>query len=156
MSYEYAKAQPIRLRDAGKDEKWLQELIAREPAILGFGDVILVHRERSQPTGGRIDLILANADPEEKLRYEVEIMLGTVDESHIIRTIEYWDVERRRYPSYNHRAVIVAEEITNRFFNVIGLLNKAIPIVAIQLNAFILDGKLCLNFVRVLDVVEAE
>lgn len=156
MSYEYAKAQPVRLRDAGKDEKWLQELISKDPAILGFGDVVLIQRERTQPSGGRIDLILADADPDEKLRYEVEVMLGAVDESHIIRTIEYWDVERKRYPSHTHRAVIVAEEITNRFFNVIGLLNKAIPIVALQLNAFTLDGKLCLNFVRVLDVVESE
>lgn len=156
MSYEYTKAQPIRLRDAGKDEKWLQELIAKDPAILGFGDVVLIQRERTQPSGGRIDLILADADPEEKMRYEVEVMLGTVDESHIIRTIEYWDIERKRYPSYNHRAVIIAEEITNRFFNVIGLLNRAIPIVAVQLNAFLIAGKLGLNFVRVLDVVEAE
>ena len=31
-----------------------------------------------------------------------------MDESHIIRTIEYWDIERRRYPQYEHVAVIVA------------------------------------------------
>lgn len=152
MAYEYVKAKPILLRDAGKDEKWLQEVITKDPAILGFGDVVVIQRERSQPAGGRIDLVLA--DPEEGLRYEVEIMLGSVDESHIIRTIEYWDVERRRYPSQEHRAVIVAEEITNRFFNVIGLLNKAIPIVALQLSGFLMADKLCLNFVRVLDVME--
>jgi hypothetical protein len=51
--------------------------------------------------------------------YEVEIMLGSTDESHIIRTIEYWDIEKRRFPSKDHKAVIVAEDITNRFFNVI-------------------------------------
>jgi hypothetical protein len=152
MNYEYTKALPISLRNAGKDEKWLQDIIARDPAILGFGDVVLIQRERSQPTGGRIDLILG--DPEEELRYEVEVMLGTVDESHIIRTIEYWDIERRRYPSYEHRAVIVAEEITNRFFNVISLLNRAVPIVALQLNSFLMNEKLCLNFVKVLDVME--
>ena len=152
MTYEYVKAKPITLRDADKDEKWLQDLIAKDPGILGFGDVLVIQRERPQPTGGRIDLVLS--DPEENLRYEVEIMLGTVDESHIIRTIEYWDVERRRFPSSEHRAVIVAEEITNRFFNVIGLLNKAIPIVALQFNAFLLGDKLCVNFVRVLDVME--
>lgn len=152
MTYEYAKAKPITLRDAGRDEKWLQELISKDPGVLGFGDVLVIQRERPQPTGGRIDLVLS--DPEENVRYEVEIMLGAVDESHIIRTIEYWDVERRRFPSSEHRAVIVAEEITNRFFNVIGLLNKAIPIVAIQLNAFLMGDKLCLNFVRVLDIME--
>ena len=156
MNYEYTKAIPITLREAGKDEKWLQQLISKDPSILRLGDVVVIQRERSQPTGGRIDLILSDNDSEEALRYEVEIMLGTVDESHIIRTIEYWDVERRRFPAYQHRAVIVAEEITNRFFNVISLLNKAVPIIAIQLNAFLLLDKLCLNFVRVLDLVEEE
>ncbi len=156
MVYEYTKAQPITLREAGKDERWLQDLLSKDPSILGLGDVVVIQRECSQPTGGRIDLILSDNASEEALRYEVEVMLGTVDESHIIRTIEYWDVERRRFPSYQHRAVIVAEEITNRFFNVISLLNKAVPIIAIQLNAFLMSDKLCLNFVKVLNLVDEE
>ncbi len=41
--------------------------------------------------------------------YEEEVMLGALDESHIIRTIEYWRVERQRRPGSEHRAVIVAE-----------------------------------------------
>jgi hypothetical protein len=44
------------------------------------------------------------------LRYEVEIMLGPTDPSHIMRTIEYWDIER--YPAYDHIAVLVAEQVT--------------------------------------------
>lgn len=79
-------------------------------------------------------------------------MLGTLDESHIIRTIEYWDIERQRYPAYDHRAVIVAEEITSRFFNVIRLLNRTIPLVALQLNAFSIDNSVVLHFTKVLDV----
>ena len=58
------------------------------------------------------------------------------------------------YPSLDHRAVIVAEDITNRFFNVIGLLNKAVPVIAVQLNAITLDNSLILNFVKVLDLAE--
>ena len=30
--------------------------------------------------------------------------------SHIIRTIEYWDIERRRYPAYEHVAVLVCRK----------------------------------------------
>ncbi len=60
----------------------------------------------------------------------MEIQLGKTDESHIIRTIEYWDIERKRYPQYDHVAVIVAEDITSRFLSVIGLFNGAIPLVA--------------------------
>jgi len=87
--------------------------------------------------------------------YEVEIMLGATDPSHIIRTIEYWDIESRRYPSREHRAVIVAEEITNRFFNVIWLLNRSLPIIAIQMDALKTDGKLLLHFTKVLDIYES-
>jgi hypothetical protein len=153
MIMEYKKSEPVKLRDVGLDEKWLQDRIDEDPSILGLGDLTVYRREKIQPTGGRIDFVLS--DPEdETVRYETEIMLGTLNESHIIRTIEYWDVERRRYPSYDHRAVIVAEDITNRFFNVISLMNKAIPFIAIQLNAFKVDKNLVLNFVKVLDLVD--
>lgn len=81
-------------------------------------------------------------------------MLGTLDESHIIRTIEYWDIERQLKPAYDHRAVIVAEEITSRFFNVIRLLNRAVPLIALQLNAFSIDNSVVLQFIKVLDVLE--
>ena len=63
------------------------------------GDLILKDSERIQPQGGRLDLLLQNA--ESSNRFEVEIQLGRTDESHIIRTIEYWDVERKRYPQYD-------------------------------------------------------
>lgn len=149
---EYKKAQPVKLRDVGKDERWLQDRINADPSILGLGDLTILKRERAQFTGGRIDFMMY--DPEDTTRYEIEVMLGALDESHIIRAIEYWDIERRRYPALEHRAVIVAEDITNRFFNIIGLMNKAIPIIAIQLNAFQFEDQLFLNFVKVLDLAE--
>lgn len=146
------KIQPVRLRDAGLDEAWLQDQIAKDTTLLGLGDLHLIQREKTQPTGGRIDLLMF--DPESETRYEIEVMLGAVDESHIIRTIEYWDVERQRYPSLEHRAVIVAEEITARFFNVIRLLNRAVPLLAIQLSAFVEGESIVLHFTRVLDTYE--
>ena len=149
---DYQKAQPVKLRDVGKDEKWLQDRINEDTSILGLGDLVVIQRERTQAVGGRLDFLMF--DPEDTTRYEIEIMLGTLNESHIIRTIEYWDIERKRYPTLEHRAVIVAEDITNRFFNIIGLLNKAIPIIAIQLNAFTFGDQLFLNFVKVLDLAE--
>lgn len=156
MPLELRKATPIRLRSLGLDERWLQDRIEEDPSLLGLGDDLnIIRREKSQPTGGRIDFLMY--DPARELRYEVEIMLGVLDESHIIRTIEYWDIERQRYPAYDHRAVIVAEEITSRFFNVIRLLNRAVPLVALQLNAFSIDNSVVLHFTKVLDVFgEAE
>lgn len=153
MPIPYIDSKRTSLRKAGYDEQWLQSLIHKEPSLLGLGDLISVGREVRQRSGGRLDLLLA--DPQADIRYEVEIMLGATDESHIIRTIEYWDIESRRYPLKEHRAVIVAEEITNRFFNVIGLLSRSIPIIAIKLGALEIDGKLALSFTKVLDLYES-
>lgn len=138
-------------RTEGLNEKWVQDVIADDPSILGLGDLILKDKERIQPSAGRLDLLLQ--DPETLKRYEVEVQLGTVDESHIIRTIEYWDIERKRYPQYEHAAVIVAEEITSRFLNVIQLFNGAIPLIAIKMTAYKVNGEYALTFVKVLDEI---
>lgn len=150
---QYAKAAKVSLKDHPEfDEAWLRNVIAKDPSILGLpGDLVLKDTERMQPKAGRLDLLLQ--DNEIDKRYEVEIMLGRVDESHIIRCIEYWDIERKYLPTFDHCAVLVAEEITSRFLNVISLFNGKIPMIALQLNALQLDGKLVLNFTRVLDEV---
>ncbi len=152
MTLQYQRGRPVLLSEVDLDERWLQDRIEEEPSILGLGDVSVVQRERPQSSGGRIDFLLS--DPENNTMYEVEVMLGRLDESHIIRTIEYWDIERRRWPTREHRAVIIAEEITNRFFNVISLFSHAIPVVAIQLNALQAGGNLLLSFTKVLDIYE--
>ena len=149
---EYSKTEKINLRDHFS-ERWLQDIIEKDPSIIGLGEVEVYRRERKQSSGGRIDFLMVNSD--NTTMYEVEIMLGSTDESHIIRTIEYWDLEKRRFPSRDHKAVIVAENITNRFFNVISLMNKSIPIIAIQLNAFKHDNNVFLDFVKVLDIYES-
>jgi hypothetical protein len=144
------KLESISLKRSEKlNEKWVQDQIAEDPTILGLGDLVLKDRERIQPLGGKIDLLLQ--DPDTLKRYETEIQLGATDESHIIRTIEYWDIERKRYPQYEHAAVIVAEEITSRFLNVIQLFNGAIPLIALKMTAYKVGESYALTFVKVLD-----
>lgn len=146
----YTKAKRLTLKSHPQfTERWLHDRIAEDPEILGLGSVVLLDRERRQHRAGRLDLLLAQ--PEDELRYEVELMLGPTDESHIIRTLEYWDIERRRYPGYEHIAVIVAEDITSRFLNVLSLLSGTIPLIAIQIDALEVGEQIVLNFVRVLD-----
>jgi hypothetical protein len=149
---QYAKATKVSLKDHPEfDEAWLRNVIAADPSILGLGDLVLKETERMQPKAGRLDLLLQDSEIDK--RYEVEIMLGRVDESHIIRCIEYWDIERKRLPTYDHCAVLVAEEITSRFLNVISLFSGAIPMIALQLNAIQIDNNIVLNFTKVLDEI---
>jgi hypothetical protein len=153
MPMELEKAAPVSLRSLGLDERWLQDRINEDPSVLGLGNLEIAGKEHRQPVGGRIDFLLRDTEGDDTY-YEVEVMLGALDESHIIRTIEYWDVERQRRPNSNHRAVIVAEQITTRFFNVIRLLNRSVPLIAIKLSAFSMNGRVVLHPVTVLDVIE--
>jgi hypothetical protein len=142
----------LSIRECGKDECWLQDQIYNNPAILGLGELEVVKRERQQSNGGRLDLLLKN--PEDDSMYEVEIMLGETDETHIVRTIEYWDLEKRRWPQRQHFPVLVAESFNRRFFNVIQLLSLSIPIIAVQANMIEADEKKILHFSKTLDVYE--
>ena len=145
----FVKAEKLWLREHPTlNEKWVQQQIAADPSIIGLGELVLRDKERAQPHAGRLDLLLQ--DPESNRRYEVEVQLGKTDESHIIRTLEYWDIERKRYPQYDHCAVIVAEDITARFLNVISLFNGTIPIIAIQMNALRVGQQTTLVFTTVL------
>jgi len=148
----YIRAERIILKNHPEyNEKWVQNIIADDPSILGLGNIILKDKERIQPNSGRLDLLFQ--DSENDQRYEVEIQLGKTDETHIVRTLEYWDIEKKRYPQYEHCAVLIAEDITSRFFNVINLFNGFIPIVAIQLNAINIEGKVSLVFTTVLNQI---
>ena len=133
------------------NEAWLQQVIAEDPTVLGLGPLSVKDRARTHRGAGRLDMLLQDEDGTG--RYEVEIQLGASDESHIIRTIEYWDRERRVYPQYEHTAVLIAEDITSRFLNVIGLFNGHIPIMALQLSAIETSEGMGLVFTRVLDTV---
>lgn len=149
----YAKFKQVLIKNHPEfNERWVQDRIAEDPSVLGLGDIVLKDKERIQPRAGRLDLLFQEIDNNH--RYEVEVQLGDTDESHLVRTLEYWDIERKRYPQYEHTAVIIAENITARFLNVISLFNGMIPLVAIQMSALELDGKIGLVFTKVLDQVK--
>jgi len=145
----YVKPDRITLKGHPElTERWVQDRLAEDPALLGLGELILKDKERIHPQAGRLDLLFQ--DPDSDRRYEVEIQLGRTDESHIIRTIEYWDIERKRYAQYDHVAVIVAEEIAARFLDVISLFNGHIPLIAIQMQALGFGDQVSLAFSTVL------
>jgi len=147
---KFIELETINLKDSSEiNEKYIQEYIANDPSVLGLGELILKDKERVQPNAGRLDLLLY--DSENNRRYEVELQLGKTDESHIIRTIEYWDIERKRYPQYEHCAVIIAEDITSRFLNVIQLFNGHIPLIAIKMSAYKIENKYAIKFTKILD-----
>ena len=140
------------LSEIDRNEAWLHKKISNDPSILGLGPLEVVGDEKPQSSGGRLDLLLRS--PDDESMFEVELMLGQADESHIIRTIEYWDIERRRWGKRKHTAVLVAEGIDTRFINVVHLFSHAIPIIGIQVSAVELDGTIGLHFTQMVNSYE--
>jgi hypothetical protein len=149
MNENFSTTKTTSIQEAGYTEKWLQDEICKSPSILKLGELEFVTREKIQESGGKLDIQLINKD--EDTMYEVEVMLGATDANHIIRTIEYWDNEKRVFQKKAHIPVLIAEIITKRFFNVISLFSHSIPIIAIQVSLIELEGKRALHFSKVLD-----
>ena len=145
-------SETVSLASMGLNEAWLQEQIWDNPTCIGLGDLEGVTKERTTTGGGRLDLLLKN--PVDDSMYEVEVMLGDTDPSHIIRTIEYWDLIKRKWPQRQHFAVLIAERITKRFFNVIQILSGSVPLIAIQVNVIKSPSGHSLHFTKILDVYE--
>jgi len=154
MDNDIKTGKKIFIRNAGKDEYWLQDLIYESPNILGLGDLIPVSKEKKQSSGGKLDILLKN--PDDNSMYEIEVMLGETDPSHIIRTIEYWDIEKRRYPQRQHFPVLVAERFNKRYFNVIQILSLNVPMIAIQADLLDVGGQKIINFTKILDIYEEQ
>ncbi len=142
----------IGISEAGYNEEWLQTKIWENPASLGYGDLEGVTKEAAISSGGRLDLLFKNSDDD--TMYEVEVMLGETDPSHIIRTIEYWDLIRKKWPQRQHFGVLIAEKITKRYFNVIQILSNNVPLIAIQANIIDIEGQRSLHFTTILDAYE--
>ena len=61
-------------------------MIHKDPSILGLGDLQAVMKEKTQSTGGRLDLLLK--DPSDDSMFEVELQLGETNK------LLKWELER--------------------------------------------------------------
>jgi hypothetical protein len=157
MTNFFGKLETFSLKEKRQiTEAMVRDYIAEHPEVLGLGgDVFARDKERTQSAGGRLDLLLEHKNA--KKRYVVEIQLGATDPDHILRSIEYWDWEQKIHNQYKHCAVLIAEEITGRFFNVISLFHGQLPLIAIKMTAAEnADGKTCLLFQKILGEIKRE
>lgn len=149
MSLEYVRGTQFLLKHHPEfRESWLRDRIADDPGMLGLGPARVVDIERRHPHAGRLDLLLQQG---QQRRYVVEIMLGKLDESHLVRTHEYWDSEQQTMPGLEHVAVLAAEELPPRLVRVLGLLRGTLPLVVLQMTATRVAGQFSLCFTRVLE-----
>lgn len=133
------------------DEKWVEALVKQQPSILGLGEnVQFVSSQIKNSNGGRLDLVLKD----EEVIYSVELMLGQLDESHIIRSLDYWlrNQTRQNFLNYEHIAVLVAEGVlSGRFTEVVRYLSSKTNLVVIELAALQVQEYVTLHCTTIFD-----
>jgi hypothetical protein len=153
----FVKSNQVSLADhADYDEAWLERLIKADPSLFGLGPLEVVSSQIHQ-TKGRLDLLLR--DEKNQTVYVVELMLGALDESHIVRAVEYWlrEKSRKAHDEYELVSVLAAERVLeSRFVEVVRFLSQQMPLVLMEISALQLEDRLTLKFTRVFDGREAE
>jgi hypothetical protein len=111
-----------------------------------------VFSQRKYKKAGRGDLILL--DEENSILYSAELMLDEIDESHIVRCVDYWLTETRK-PSnkdWSVVAVLAAESIReSRWFPVIEFLSQKMPLTVLEVTALRVSGHTTLTFTKFFD-----
>jgi hypothetical protein len=125
---------PVRLRDLGYDEIWLQNWLARDPSRLGLGDVTIIAQELTSPRGGSLDILAASPDGD--TYYSVEVQLGEVDASHSFRVFDDWAQNRLRSPGKRHVALLMAESAAGRYGHALQALAEHLPLLVIELRVW--------------------
>jgi hypothetical protein len=150
---KFIAAQVVSLRaDSNFDERWLEKQVIEQPVVLGLGNIKVLHSQLIHKDGGRLDLLAE--DKENQYRYAIELMLGKLDKSHIVRAIDYWLREKARAKGDDWQpvAVIVAEDIRNsKWFNVVRFLTEKMPMVVVEMRALKVGKNLTVTCSTLLD-----
>ena len=96
-------------------------------------------------------------DPAEQIIYVVELMLGPLDPSHIVRTLEYWLKYKlpKNREDWEKRAVLIAEDVVgSRSEKVVRFLSERMPLMVQQLAAIKVGGQMTLHVTTLFDQVE--
>jgi len=124
-------------------EQRLVQWISANPAILGLG-ALKFQRVLPSSRAGQVSLVLY--DRAESSFYAAEIQFGPTDDRHLIRVVERWAAERKRHPRRRCFAVLVAEEIAPRYLNVLRLISRGVPLLAIEMHNAEARGTASLRF----------
>ena len=49
-------------------ERWVEDQLVKNPALLGLGEVEVRGRQRNQPKAGRLDLLLEDTETKKEIR----------------------------------------------------------------------------------------
>lgn len=140
----FTRAEVVKIADHG-GESWLEKQIETDPALLGLDGVRVVSTQVTHKAAGRLDILAK--DVENEVAYAIEIMLGQLDASHLVRAIDYWLREKARpdVQDWETVAVVAAEDVRgSRYCKVAKFLSESMPLIVIEMKAHKVGNQLTL------------
>ena len=122
-------------------EQWLVRRVSEDPASLGLGDLEFIPA-RPSCRAGQVGLLLE--DRAELRFYVVELQFGLTDDHHVIRVVERWSADRKRQRSDRCVAVLVAEQVPQRYLNLLQLIGRAVPLLAMGMQVSPIERKIAM------------
>jgi hypothetical protein len=148
----FVPSSKVALKSLDLPESWLERKIREDHTILGLSGITKTLFQRRYRKASRVDLVLL--DEENNILYCAELMLGELDESHIVRALDYWLSESRKPSNKGWQvvAVLAAESIRkSRYFPVVEFLSQKLPLTVLEVAALNVGGKTALTFTKFLD-----
>ena len=133
-------------KNTRKNEKDIQEIVAKNPSLLGLGELKLQERERRYKDGTILDLLFNGVN---NAQYLVEIQLGDIDADHITRIENYYEMEKEETPNKKIIPVIIAEDV-NKYLKILLKRTKDIQLVIIKMDV----EKLKFNIVDISNAIK--
>jgi hypothetical protein len=158
----FAPSEKISLaRHKDFDEAWVEKTIKNFPEMLGLGGLSNFQSQLIQQRVGRLDLLADNLSREQ--RFVIELMLGELDASHLMRVMDYWLKRKNQDIDSDLElvAVLVAEKVlVSRYFPLIQFLAQKLgsdlPLIVIEMTALKVGDQMTLSFAQVIDSSQEE
>ena len=129
-----ARKRKISLRNKNINENIVQDYFEKNINIIGLTNGIFLDKEELQSGSKRLNMLFKEKNT--KKCYVVGVKLGNLDENHIIKTIEYWNLAKKKYPKYEHCIIFCVGNITGEAMVLLNSYDKQSQIIVYIISAF--------------------
>lgn len=115
--------------ELGKDEAWLGGWLKERPTRLGLGELDVTDGDEGDDTR-------SFAATDDERCFSVDVQLGEIEPSRGFGVLDNWARNRVRHPDKTHVAVLVTEEMGERYQTTLEALAQHLPIVVVELQVW--------------------
>jgi hypothetical protein len=115
-----------------QDESFLRDWFKEQPSRLGLGDLDVADADPVQDDDGNPAFIASNDDT----YFSVDVRLGEMEASGGFQLLDNWARNRVRHLDKTHVAVLVTENVGDRYRTTLETLTEHLPLIVVELQVW--------------------